>query len=364
MRIAKRMEIHDESTYSVYTPLEAELRRRLWWSLVTFDHRISEMSGYKTTTLDPTWDCNTPLNVNDSELRRGRTKFMPQQQTSEAIFAVIRSELADFVRHSAFHLNFINPSLNALAKPSDTQLESLENTIEEKYLQFCDFHDPLHCMTVWTARAYIARIRLIEYYSKHSASSSAQTDAKIDEALTYAMTMLEYDTNLITSPLTKGYAWFVDFCMPGLAYNHILNDLRRRPAMSQSRAAWDVMSDNYEARAARLKPEGGPNYVAAFSRLALKTWSSQQEAASTATSLPLLETPRIIHNIRNRMQAQKTTLAPEQDGMVLEPGTLVDLQNGGGDLGTDFFDMSGQNGMNIDNFLSAIDWRWLQAQGW
>lgn len=53
IRSAQRMGLHNESTYTRYTNLEAEKCRRLWWSLVMFDHRICEMSDYKTTTLTP-----------------------------------------------------------------------------------------------------------------------------------------------------------------------------------------------------------------------------------------------------------------------------------------------------------------------
>jgi len=56
MRIAQRMGIHTESTYAKYTALEAEMRRRLWWSLVIFDNRMCEMATYsKGTMLIPTW---------------------------------------------------------------------------------------------------------------------------------------------------------------------------------------------------------------------------------------------------------------------------------------------------------------------
>jgi hypothetical protein len=44
IRIAQRMGLHNESTYTRYTAVEAEMRRRLWWSLVIFDHRMCEMS--------------------------------------------------------------------------------------------------------------------------------------------------------------------------------------------------------------------------------------------------------------------------------------------------------------------------------
>jgi Fungal specific transcription factor domain. len=121
IRIAQCMGMHDESSYVRYTSLEAEIRRRLWWSLIIFDHRICEISNYKITTLTPTWDRKTPLNVSDFEMFPDvKSSLASHEKPTEAVFIVVRSELADFVRHSASHLNFINPSLNTMAQSNDT----------------------------------------------------------------------------------------------------------------------------------------------------------------------------------------------------------------------------------------------------
>lgn len=70
IRIAQRMGIHNEASNTTCAALEAEMRRRLWWSLVIFDNRICEMFDYKTATLAPTWDCHVPLNLSDFEVNK------------------------------------------------------------------------------------------------------------------------------------------------------------------------------------------------------------------------------------------------------------------------------------------------------
>ncbi|KAK9386689.1 hypothetical protein V1515DRAFT_603556 [Lipomyces mesembrius] len=61
MRIAHRMGIHSESACVKRTAFEAEMRRRLWWSLKLFDTRIGEMADYNTVALAPAWECRIPL---------------------------------------------------------------------------------------------------------------------------------------------------------------------------------------------------------------------------------------------------------------------------------------------------------------
>lgn len=91
------MGIHSEAALAGCTVLEAEMRRRLWWSLAIFDSRIGEMANNKPVTLDPLWDCRIPLNVNDSELR-SELKEPPvsQNKSTDALFAVISSEMVSY----------------------------------------------------------------------------------------------------------------------------------------------------------------------------------------------------------------------------------------------------------------------------
>jgi hypothetical protein len=86
VRIAQRMGIDTESTNARHSVLEAELRRRLWWSLTLYDNRMAEMTECKTTSLLPTWDCKLPLNVNDFSLRA-------EMNTQPAEFGVLSEAL-------------------------------------------------------------------------------------------------------------------------------------------------------------------------------------------------------------------------------------------------------------------------------
>lgn len=393
IRIAQRMVIHNESSYAKCTALEAEMRRRLWWSLIIFDNRICEMSDYKTAMLAPTWDCRIPLNVNDFDIRP-EMKSPPaiHDKPTEALFAVVRSELSDFVRHSAFHLDFTNPSLKTIAK--DTQhgpvlegdeLIALEKTIEDKYLEFCNPENPLHFMTIWTTRGYLAKIRLLEHYSRYSMSSVQQTDTQLDAAISHALSMLECDTKLMTSPLTKGYLWLVHFHFPFSAYIHIVQDLRKRPIEEHAEKAWEVMSDNYEARFMNMEQDDNPLFKL-FSRIVLQAWEAR-EAVFRQQDKPL-EPPRIVSDIKHEVM-QMTSNA--QNSNIERPNGAVGMNiddfsmpmqmdfgghgllygmGGQGSAGSGpggYPDIPGQAMMDVDvNQLdwTTIDWNPMHAQGW
>ncbi|KAI0122095.1 hypothetical protein F4814DRAFT_407542 [Daldinia grandis] len=333
VRIARGMGIHDETTCAKFTALEAEMRRRLWWSLIIFDNRISELCDYKTASLAPTWDCKTPLNVYDSEIRlEMKTPLAIHETPTEAIFTVVRSELADFVRHSAFHLMFTNPSLSTIAKGTrrgsaseGDELDVLEKTIEDKYLAFCDLDNPLHFMTAWTARGYLAKIRILDYYSKHLTSTAQPTELQRTTTIAAALGMLECDTKLITSPLVKGYRWLISYHFPLPAYIHLLQGLKKRPGNDKADRAWEAMSDNYKARF--MSAEVNEAFFHVFSRIVLRAWEAW-EALSKHEGRPLVP-PLIVSDIRDKiLQVQ---LCHPQDSELGQLSRVAGVNNNNND---------------------------------
>ncbi|KIV82661.1 hypothetical protein PV11_04755 [Exophiala sideris] len=377
IRIAKRMNMHDESSYTRYDALEAEIRRRLWWSLILFDHRICELSDYKDTSLAPTWDCRPPRNVNDLDLRpQMKTPPAVHEKPSEALFAVVRSELADFVRHSAFHINFINPSLNAIAQPKATRYGSivetddfvtLEKLIEDKYLCFCDPDNPVHFMTIWTTRSILARYRLLQYYSRQSQSSAQLPDVQRKVATSCALSMLECDTKLRANPLTKRFLWLVDVHIPAIAFNHILNDLSKRPDADYAEKAWEAMSNNYEARAVRPSTEKLASLVLWISTV-LHVWEIREALLKRQNKQPL-EAPRIVTSMRDKVEQLSSNgerhSAPTNIGesRLYMPPSLECFTGPG--LGG-YPDIPGQATMDFhtDQLWTMLDWTQVNTQGW
>lgn len=301
IRIAQRMGIDSETANAKCSILEAEMRRRLWWSLVLFDSRITELGGIKSSTLAPTWDCKLPLNANDSDLW-AEMKRPPNihSKVAECLFAVIRCELGEYVRHAEFYLDFTMPALKALAKEFQHGMEgldALERLLNERYLQFCDMGNPLHLMTFCVTRITLARYRLMEHYSRRSQSSAEQTDAAADRALSYAICMLNAETDIMTSPLTKGFLWFTQFYFPMLAYMHIMQDLKRRPVGEKAEQAWDAMADSFDARF-ELLPSGNPLFDILV-KVVTPAWEARQRACrETGQSLPI---PRIVSRFQSEL---------------------------------------------------------------
>ncbi|RLL93538.1 hypothetical protein CFD26_100310 [Aspergillus turcosus] len=383
MRIALRMGIHSESSYTRCSILEGEMRRRLWWSLVMYDNRICEMADHKATNLLPTWDCRIPLNVNDFDLRpEMKTGPATHGNPSEALFAVVRSELGNFVRRSAFHLDFTNPALKIVAQedplPAGGDLSSFERMIEGKYFASCNPENPLHFMTIWTTRYHLAKNRLLENYSQYS--SGPQTDARRDRVISHVHCMLECDTKLMNSPLTKGYQWFLYHYFPFPAYLHIAQDLKKRPMSGHAERSWTVLNDNYHARFGAMKKMN--ELIESVARLVLQVWEAR-EAILRDLGKPL-EPPHIVSDIRSKLgqgstrppgNTEQSTSASTANINDSSMPTFMDfggyaLQYGleePGFFSTGYLSTHGQPGMDLDldqPDWTGIDWYSLQGRGW
>ena len=326
IRVAQRMGINNESATAKCTLAEAEMRRRLWWSLVLFDSRIGELSGSRALTLDPTWDCKIPLNVNDSDLRpEMRLPPASQGRPTEAIFAVVRCELGDFLRHTLFHLELNNPALKALSKDSPNSLTrggsevlKLEERIENQYLRYCDPENPVHYMTIWTTRAHLAKYRLLEHHTKCFSTTTLDTESQRDAATGHAFRLLECDTKIRTSSLTKGFLWLNNLYFPFPAYIQLVQDLRLRPVSQHTRQAWELMSENYEAWFNSQLGEQNPVF-SFFSKLVLEAWHACEAASNELGEV--LTLPSMVLSIRHTV-AQTERPIPLTTG---QPTTGMDV---------------------------------------
>jgi hypothetical protein len=278
------------------------------------------MAGHKTATLAPTWDCRIPLNVNDSDFRpEMKEPPVVLEKSTDALFAVVRSELGEFVRHAMFHLDFTSPALKPIFQtvqhgliPEFAGLTTMEEMIEDKYLKFCDAENPLHFMVIWWTRAYLAKCRLLEHHSRYSSPSLRQTDAQRDVAISHAIRMLDCDTKLRTSPLTKRFLWLIHLYFPFPAYIQIVQDLRRRPSSELAEQAWEAMSDNYEAQFIFLCSDSESPFFNVFAKIVLQSWEARE--ASFSKLGEKLIPPRIVSSIKRRMSliAQNARLADPQ----------------------------------------------------
>ena len=344
-RLAKRMRLDQEAANARLPPLEGELRRRLWWALVLFDARVSELAQ-SPPVLDPTWDCRVPTNANDSDLRAeikecaaDSAAVQGTPYASEAVFAVVRGELGNALRYMEYYLALSNPALRHMARrvpssssassssaaaspaaglsPEFAEIDAIETLVNDKYLQHCDPDNGLHFMTIWFARGVIAKGRLIKYFAKFSAldkpsaaansaatpPSTAQAEAESlrDRAFDDALMVIKSDTMIMMSPLTRAYCWLLHLYFPMPAYIFVTQDLARRISGPRAVDAWAALHAHYEARFSMADCEARYMFKM-FANTILQAWEHCEERCRAAGELQPV--PEMVVKIKAELAAE------------------------------------------------------------
>ncbi|KAJ2907336.1 putative c6 zinc finger domain-containing protein [Zalerion maritima] len=182
VRVAHRLGLHRDGTLFGLPPFEVEMRRRLWWQLVTLDKRIGEMTGSTITALTQGADTKVPLNINDADLHiHSKEAPRPQAGVTEMTFSLTRMELVKVVRpdssDSAARGGGFFPASKKPEGPSvavdieanlQTQrprsnLDAFCQYMEDQYLRHCDPKIPLHLFTILMTRQALWKMRVIHY---------------------------------------------------------------------------------------------------------------------------------------------------------------------------------------------------------
>lgn len=286
------------------------MRRRIWWALLLFDNRVCEMGDYRAVTLTPSWNCKIPANLNDFDLQAAmKTLPSSHHRPTESTLAVLRYAVADLVRHSSFFLDFTNPALKALAKPDDHggDLVSLQQKIEDDYLQHLNPENPHHFTTLWLIRGHIARYLLFQHFA---IPPDKQTQQERDNSISHALAMLDCHTRIMTNPSTKRHTWFLYFHFPFPAYIHILQYLRREPLANHAEVCWETMSSSAKVRLADPEQTAYPFYKTplfkAFTRIVVKAWETRVTALQRQGKADE-EVPYIVEEFKRRVQRSESS---------------------------------------------------------
>ena len=157
VRIAQSMGVHRDGEQFGLSPFETEMRRRVWWQIITLDIRASEDHGTDPTITEQTFDTKLPLNINDADITPDTVVTPTEHQgCTEMTFDLIRYEVSTTVRR----LTYVPPgkspcrfkSLNASVEDKERLIEKLRTHLEDRYLKYCDMSVPLYWVTATVAR--------------------------------------------------------------------------------------------------------------------------------------------------------------------------------------------------------------------
>ncbi|PGH02622.1 hypothetical protein GX51_04505 [Blastomyces parvus] len=288
LRIAQRIGLHRDGSILGLSVFETEMRRRLWWQIISLDIYSSELSGVGTSLLRHPWDTRMPLNVNDSDLSPDM-KHPPIEHTgpTEMLFRLIQCQVGNFLRERQAKFS---PGSNwrdiggcgMSIEDKNKLVDELEALLEQKYLRFCDPSIPLHLAALLIGRCVLAVVRTPPRRLNDRGTSDSQVDEIKDKKtrdLLFATSVkvLEFDNMMRTTESTKRYLWHADVSFQWHAIICTLTELRVRTTGPDIDAAWHQVEMLFANRPQLLTKFKNALYVA-IGNLVLKAWAAREKA--------------------------------------------------------------------------------------
>lgn len=312
-RIAQRIGLHRDQASESLKPFEIEMRRRLWRQLLILDHTSSELAGSAPTysIMMGTADAKLPLNVNDTDLDPNMHDFPEVREgATDMIFCQLRYEFGTFfvlltkpMAHNAFEaqprnaFHGVDNSPFSMAKKDET-IDGLEQTLQQKFLKYCDPLIPLHNLTAIAARAAVCGMRLRAHHPRQYADGGASmSQPEKDKLFTLSLKIMQYDTLVHATPSLHKFLWHVRVYFQWHALIYLLTDMRFRKIGKEAEKAWEQVEDVYKYHPEILNQ----NDYALYSAIRILTWRAWEARKAELQRLNLaIEIPPIIGKLQGK----------------------------------------------------------------
>lgn len=251
IRIGQSMGLHRDGTFLPgLTPLEIEMRRRLFWALCILDLRSAEDQGTELTIVERTFDTELPLNINDSDISEDTKELPPSRQgASDMTFSLIRYEICAQAR-SLYVVSSTHPGQGP--KDAAVSLEEKERMVrniyqgvEEKYFK----DQPTSCNPMlWTAaniaRVITAKMTLVIYQPMLFPGSDGEVLSEDirERIFTAATEIFEYNHQLNSDPRSRPWKWLFQTYTQWHAVAYVLMEVVHRPWGPSEERAWAALN--------------------------------------------------------------------------------------------------------------------------
>ncbi|KAG5747382.1 hypothetical protein H9Q70_009948 [Fusarium xylarioides] len=205
IRVAQSLGLHKDGTKLGLPPFESELRRRLWWHIITRDSRSGEDFGLEDPNeLLSTSDVKLPLNINDADILPGMAG-LPVERTEWTCmtFSLINVDLAKATEK----LKTCNASASALGKEGRTKILQQVHSRVRTRLEKCNPITPHQRLTVHCANYLLRKLDFITNQQWLLSQEREVNDSLLrEETLVAALDVLEART-AGDDPFLAQFSW-------------------------------------------------------------------------------------------------------------------------------------------------------------
>ncbi|KAJ5664179.1 hypothetical protein N7507_004910 [Penicillium longicatenatum] len=245
IRAAQSIGLHRDGKHFKLSPLECEIRRRLWWMLATTDARMAEDHGITVTEREYGGDTQLPANIDDQNLTETSTEPVPSQpRWTEMTFPLIISEVNKM---------WLPMAQTIVDSKDGTRPEQLiaqfRNNLHEKYVKHGDLDIPIQRMGLLLSQILVAKAEVHlrqKVLQTPSPSSSAVDIEAAQELLGMACNALNQGLRMYQDELLRGFRWLTSTYTQFHLLTYILWHLCVFPTGPFVEEAWRGVNTHFE----------------------------------------------------------------------------------------------------------------------
>ncbi len=256
VRTAVSMGLHrDGAHFPNVSPLDAEIRRRVWWHICFLDSCVGDAQATEISISESLFDTREPANLNDTDLDPNMTEAPASREgVTDTTVCVLRCQMWRPMRRIQHALSASQSGMKPLDTPSFEQelgmLQASRERIERDILAHLEPDKPMHIFIAALARISLTRAELLAKHLAHPCGQAAQ-----DYTFLSALASLHCIHALKTSPETRRWGWIFGACEPWHALSILLVQLCARPWGPTCEQAWATARRTIEVIPAAARKE-------------------------------------------------------------------------------------------------------------
>ncbi|CAM1507764.1 Fc.00g046120.m01.CDS01 [Cosmosporella sp. VM-42] len=247
VRMAQGLGLHRDGVQLGLPPFEVEMRRRVWWAIMSIDLRSAEEMSSDLTVSDNSFDTQLPSNINDADIDPSSTEMpMPREGRTDVSVSLVRHEICALSRRLFTIMSEMGPvDPNCVEKSLEERehmLIEVYDRIEAKFLKHVvTDDDPIFWMGALIARVIMAKIGLIIYQPLLFPGTGPDLSNEIRSRLWVStIQIVEYNYILNTDPRCRQWRWLFQTYRQWHAIAYMLLEASRRPWTVTSERAWEA----------------------------------------------------------------------------------------------------------------------------
>lgn len=243
--MALKLCLHIDSDHTPLSPFETEMGRRVWWHICVLDIRTAEDEGCVPYIRDSFFDCRLPANVDDINLDpRMSVKPIMQAGRTEMLFSLVRFEVSYFTRRIVFPDKFCLENGHKVLSPREKceAIDQFQQSIEIKYLMYCDKGVPLDFVTSVSTRLILVRLKL--EVTKPRAGQNRPLMPQNFRGI--CIELLQYSRLLRQDEVARQWLWLFQTYVEWEALACLLLDLCFSSSKAKTDLAWATVKEVYE----------------------------------------------------------------------------------------------------------------------